>query len=414
MRLMRMPPFVWATLITNILIVLAFPVITVALIELMFDRFFGTSFFSPTGGGDPVLWLHLFWVFGHPEVYILILPAFGIISELLPTFARKPLFGYPFVIFSTIGIAILGFGVWAHHMFAVGLGPLADSIFAIVTMAIAIPTGVKIFNWLATLWGGSIAMKLPLFYAAAFIGLFTIGGISGVMHASPPADLQQTDTYFIVAHFHYVLFGGAMFALFGGFEYWFPKVTGRMLDDRIGVPAFWLKFIGFNVLFFPMHFVGLLGMPRRIYTYDPALNIGWLNMLETVGAFILAAGVFLTVVNALRSLRRGDRAGNNPWDAPTLEWSLPSPPPVYNFATIPLVQSRYPLWERASQAGGAAAAPHDAHGIHMPNPSYWPAVASLGILIMGTGGVAHVLPIVLVGAAVMIIGFYAWAFEPAG
>jgi cytochrome c oxidase subunit 1 len=422
MKLMRMPPFVWMTLLTSILIVLAFPVITVALILLMFDRFVGTHYYVPAGAGDPVLWQHLFWIFGHPEVYILILPAMGIISEILPTFARKPLFGYPFVIFSGIGIAVLGFGVWAHHMFAVGMGPLADAIFAITTMAIAIPTGVKIFNWLGTLWGGSIAMRTPLYYAAAFIGLFTIGGLSGVMHASPPADLQQTDTYFIVAHFHYVLFGGSMFGLLGGFDYWYPKVTGRMLDERAAKLAFWLTFVGFNLTFFPMHFAGLLGMPRRIYTYAPALNVGWMNTLETVGAFILAAGVLVAAVNALRSLRSGERAPTNPWDAPTLEWSIPSPPPPYNFATVPVVQSRYPLWERDSRAGdrAPAAAPHDGHGIHMPNPSYWPALSALGMLIMGAGGLAYAagapmaLGIVLLGVAVTVFSFYGWAFEPVG
>ncbi len=411
MRLMRMPPFVWMSLLTNILVALAFPVITVALVLLMFDRFFGTHFYIPAGGGDPVLWQHLFWVFGHPEVYILILPAFGAISELLPTFARKPLFGYPFVILSGIGIAVLGFGVWAHHMFAAGMGPLADAIFAVTTMAIAIPTGVKIFNWLATLWGGSIALKTPLYYAVAFIAMFTMGGLSGVHHASPPADLQQTDTYYVVAHFHYVLFGGALLGLLGAFTYWFPKMSGRMLDEKLGKATFWLVFIGFNVTFFPMHFIGLLGMPRRIYTYRAELNLGGLNMLATIGAFILVAAFLLFIWNLLRSLRSGERAPINPWDAPTLEWSLPSPPPAYNFATIPVVQSRYPLWEERSQASQPAG---DGHGIHLPNPSYWPPAAALGMLVMGAGALSRLLPIVLVGAAILVISFYAWAFEPAG
>ncbi len=422
MRLMRMPPFVWMTLITSILIALAFPVITVALIELMFDRFFGTHFFVPAGGGDVLLWQHLFWVFGHPEVYILILPAMGIVSEVLPTFARKPLFGYPFVIFSGIGIAILGFGVWAHHMFAVGMGPIADAIFAITTMAIAIPTGVKIFNWLATLWGGSINLKTPLLYAAGFIGMFTMGGLSGVMHASPPADLQQTDTYFVVAHFHYVLFGGSILAILAGVHYWFPKITGRFLDERLGQLGFWLVLIGFNLTFFPMHLIGLLGMPRRTYTYSPGLNLTGLNLLSTIGAFVLALGFLVFLWNILTSLRRGAPAGTNPWDAPTLEWSIPSPPPAYNFATIPTVHSRYPLWEAHAPARPAAAeartgSGHEGghgggHDIHMPRPSFWPPAAALGILIMASGAIAHLVPVVVVGAVVMIGSFYAWAFEP--
>jgi cytochrome c oxidase subunit 1 len=330
---------------------------------------------------------------------------------MLPTFARKPLFGYPFVILSGIGIAVLGFGVWAHHMFAVGMGPLADSIFAVTTMAIAIPTGVKIFNWLATLWGGSIAMKTPLFYAVAFIAMFTMGGLSGVHHASPPADLQQTDTYYIVAHFHYVLFGGSLLALLGGFTYWFPKMSGRMLDEKLGKVTFWLVFIGFNLTFFPMHIIGLLGMPRRIYTYQTELNLGGLNMVATVGSFVLMLAFLAFIWNLVKSIRHGDRAPINPWDAPTLEWSIPSPPPVYNFATIPTVQSRYPLWEERSQAGQPAG---DGRGIHMPNPSYWPPFAALGMLVMGAGAVAYSLPIVLIGTAIMVASYFAWAFEPAG
>ncbi|HEX7126181.1 MAG TPA: cytochrome c oxidase subunit I [Thermodesulfobacteriota bacterium] len=410
MRLMRMPPFVWMTLITNVLVALAFPVVTVALILLTFDRYFGTHFYIPQGGGDPVLWQHLFWVFGHPEVYILILPAFGIISEVLPTFARKPLFGYPFVILSGIGIAVLGFGVWAHHMFAVGMGPLADAIFAVTTMAIAIPTGVKIFNWLATLWGGSIAMRTPLLYGVAFIAMFTMGGLSGVHHASPPADLQQTDTYYIVAHFHYVLFGGALFALLGGFHYWFPKMTGKMLDEKLGKVVFWLALIGFNLTFFPMHMIGLLGMPRRIYTYHEELGLGGLNMASTIGAFVLMLAFLVFIWTLMKSLRSGDRAPVNPWDAPTLEWSIPSPPPAYNFAVVPTVQSRYPLWEERSQTGVTAG---DGHGIHLPNPSFWPAFAAVGLLAMGAGGVSHSVPVFLTGVGIMLAGFFAWAFEPA-
>ena len=273
MSLMRMPVFVWMTLVTSFLIILAFPVITVGLIELLFDRTFGTTFFDPAGGGDPVLWQHLFWVFGHPEVYILILPAMGIISEVLPTFSRKPLFGYPVVVLSGVIIGFMGWGVWSHHMFTVGLGPYANAAFAGSTMVIAIPTGVKIFNWIATMWRGSVDIKTAMLFAVGFVFLFIIGGLSGVMHASPPSDAQQQDTYFIVAHIHYVLFGGSIFALFAGAYYWWPKMTGRMLSERLGQLHFWLMFIGMNITFFPMHFLGLDGMPRRIHTFDSGM--GW-------------------------------------------------------------------------------------------------------------------------------------------
>ena len=273
MTLMRMPLFTWMTLLTSFLLVLAFPVITVALIELLFDRLFGTNFFVPAAGADPLLWQHLFWVFGHPEVYILILPAMGIVSEILPTFSKKPLFGYPVVVLSGVIIAFMGWMVWSHHMFTVGLGPVPNSIFALTTMAIAIPTGVKIFNWIATTYRGSIDLSAPMLFALGFIITFTIGGISGIMHSQAASDAQQQDTYFIVAHLHYVLFGGSIFALIAGVYYWFPKFTGRMFNEKIGKLNFWLMFIGFNVTFFPMHFTGLDGMPRRIYTF--AEGMGW-------------------------------------------------------------------------------------------------------------------------------------------
>ncbi len=261
------------------------------MILLTFDRLFNANFFEVAANADVVLWQHLFWIFGHPEVYILILPAMGIVSEVLPTFARKPLFGYSVMVFSTILIGFLGFAVWSHHMFTVGMGPVVNSIFSLATMAIAIPTGVKIFNWISTLWGGSIRFKAPLLFALGFVWMFMIGGLSGVMHSSAPSNAQQQDTYFVVAHFHYVLIGGAIFALFAGLYYWFPKVTGRLMNEKIGVVNFVLMFIGFNVTFFPMHFLGLMGMPRRIYTYDPALGLQFWNQVSTIGSFILAAGV---------------------------------------------------------------------------------------------------------------------------
>ncbi len=284
MNLMRMPMFTWMAFIVQFLLVLAFPVITIALVFLQFDRFFGTNFYTTTAGADPLLWQHLFWIFGHPEVYILILPAFGLVSEILPTFSRKPIFGYPVMVYSGILIAFLGFGVWAHHMFAVGMGPIADSVFAVTTMLIAIPTGVKIFNWIFTMWGGNLRFTVAMKYAISLVGLFVIGGISGVMHASPPADLQQTDTYFIVAHFHYVLVAGSMMGLSGGIYYYFPKITGRMLSEKIGNWQFWLTFIGVNLTFMPMHWAGLYGMPRRVYRYDAGQGWEIFNLLSTIGA----------------------------------------------------------------------------------------------------------------------------------
>src|SRR3954465_9906629 len=302
MSLMRMPMFTWMSFITQVLLLLAFPVITVALILLMFDRFFGTHFFVPSGGGDPLLWQHMFWIFGHPEVYILVLPGFGIVSEVLPVFSRKPLFGYAAMVFSGAFIAFLGFGVWSHHMFTTGMGPIADTFFSLTTMLIAVPTGVKIFNWLGTVWGGSIQYRVPMYFALGFIAMFIIGGLSGVMHSSPPADLQQNDTYFIVAHFHYVLFGGSIFALTAGGYYWWPKMFGRMLDERLGKVHFWLMLIGFNVTFFPMHILGLRGMPRRVYTYLPETGWGKLNAIESAGAVLIVISVAIFLYNAARSL----------------------------------------------------------------------------------------------------------------
>jgi cytochrome c oxidase subunit I len=410
MKMMRLPPFVWMTLVTSFLIILAFPVITVALVFLLFDRFVGTNFFVPDGGADPLLWQHLFWLFGHPEVYILILPAMGIISEVLPTFSRKPLFGYPVVIYSGIFIGFMGWGVWSHHMFSVGLGPLADSFFAITTMLIAIPTGVKIFNWIATMWGGDLRFKTAMLFAIGFISLFTMGGLSGFMHASPPADLQQTDTYFVVAHLHYVLFGGAIMGIFAGIYYWFPKMTGRLMNEGLGKVHFWLTIVAMNLTFFPMHFVGLLGMPRRIYTYAPGMGFDAMNMMSTVGALGIAVSVLVFVWNFLSSLRNGEVAGNDPWGGGSLEWAIPSPPPAYNFATVPEVHSLDPLWHRESRE--AAMKANQATGpIHMPPSSYWPMVSALGIALMMSGMIFGWY-VGIPGLLIMLVGMYSWAFEP--
>jgi len=418
MKMMHMPMFVWMSFITQILLLLSFPIITVALILLMIDRSFGTSFFVPAGGGDPVLWQHLFWLFGHPEVYILILPSFGIVSEILPVFSRKPLFGYAAMVFSGAFIAFVGFGVWAHHMFSTGMGPFADAFFALTTMVIAIPTGVKIFNWIGTVWGGKIEFKTPMLFALGFIAMFIMGGLSGVMHSSPPADLQQTDTYFIVAHFHYVLFGGAIFAISGGAYFWWPKMSGKLLDEGLGKVHFWLMMLGFNLTFFPMHILGLNGMPRRVYTYSNESNFALLNLLETIGAFILGVSFLVFIWNIIKTSRGTQPpAPADPWNGATLEWSIPSPPQVFNFPTLPQVHGRDALWEMKAQAGGTLPEPKrvSGAGIHMPNPSIKPMITAIGVTVTLAGfiGGSH-LWVHVAGVAILLYGIFAWAFEPAG
>jgi len=351
MTMMRLPVFTWMSFITAILLVLAFPVITVALIELTFDRYFMFNFFNVANGGSVVLWQHLFWVFGHPEVYILILPAMGIVSEVLPVFSKKPLFGYKTVVLAGAIIAFMGWMVWSHHMFTVGLGAVANAVFTVTTMFIAVPTGIKVFNWLGTIWGGSIRFTTPMLYALGFIAMFLIGGISGVMHAVSASDAQQQDTYFIPAHIHYVLFGGAIMAILSGIYYWFPKYSGKMYSERQGKISFWLMMIGQNVTFFPMHFVGMDGMPRRIYTYVEGMGWEFWNGVATGGVFILILGFLLVLDNIGRHWRNGEPAPADPWDARTLEWSIPSPPPEYNFEEIPIVKSLDDWW--ATKQGGA-------------------------------------------------------------
>ena len=429
MSLMRMPIFTWMSFVVQLLVALAFPVITVALVFLQFDRFFGTNFYTIAKGADPLLWQHLFWVFGHPEVYILILPAFGLVSEVLPTFSRKPLFGYPVMVYSGILIGFLGFGVWAHHMFSVGMGPIADAVFSLTTMLIAIPTGVKIFNWIATMWGGQLRFTVAMKFAVALVGMFTIGGISGVMHSSPPADLQQTDTYFVVAHFHYVLFGGSMFGLFAGLYYYFPKLTGRFLSEKVGNWHFWLTFIGMNLTFFPMHFSGLLGMPRRVYQYDAGQGLELFNLMSTAGTVVLMIGTTFLLVNLFKSWRGGEPASSNPWGAPTIEWAIPSPPPDYNFAELPQIKSRYPMWNlkaneplvhettHAEEQGRRIPTAKEL-GIVMPNPSIWPLICAAGILVMFSGllfmdtNTKLALAIMLIGTGWWVASLYKWLLTP--
>ena len=360
----RMPLFIWSILIYAYLLILALPTIAAAVTMLLTDRHFGTAFFDPTAGGDPVLWQHLFWFFGHPEVYIMILPAFGIISEVLPVFARKPIFGYKAIAASTAAIGFLGLLVWAHHMFTTPTATVVLAFFMLSSFAIAVPTGIKIFNWLATLWRGSLHFKTPLYFATGFIGLFVIGGISGIQMAVFPVDWQLHDTYFIVAHLHYVLFGGSVFGIFAGLYYWFPKMTGRMLSEGLGRLSFWVMFVGFNLTFLIQHSAGLSGMPRRIYWYPE--NAGWegFNLISTIGSFMLGIGVMITVINVGLSYKRGQRAGNDPWKGNTLEWFTQSPPPENNFDVIPRVRSVEPMkdirreiLEREARPSGSVAQP---------------------------------------------------------
>ncbi len=422
MTMMRLPVFTWMTLVTAFLIVLSFPAITIALVELMMDRLFGTNFFEVSNGGMPILWQHLFWVFGHPEVYILILPAMGIVSEILPTFSRKPLYGYPIVVFSGACIGFLGFAVWSHHMFTTGMGTVATAAFSMATMAIAVPTGVKIFNWIGTLWGGHLMMRTPMMFALGFVWMFMIGGFSGVMHAAAPADAQQQDSYFVIAHFHYVLIGGSLFALLAGIHYWFPLMFGRKVSEFWGKLSFWVIFGGFNITFFPMHFLGLNGMPRRTFTYDA--NLGWNtpNFIATIGALILGVGVLIYFIVMVYTYFKGEKVGRDPWDGRTLEWSLPNPPPAYNFAVTPTVHARDAYWyEKHHQAEIAKekAAHHkedEAHGgIHMPFQSIYPFVTSVGILVGAIGVCAtdhgHKLVVALIGGVIMLAGIYQWAME---
>ncbi len=350
----RMPLFVWSILVYSYLLIVALPAIAAGVTMLLTDRHFGTAFFDPAGGGDPLLWQHLFWFFGHPEVYIMVLPAFGMISEILPVFARKPIFGYKAIAASTVAIAFLGLLVWAHHMFTTPTATVVLAFFMLSSFLIAVPTGIKIFNWIATLWRGSIEFTTPMLFAISLPALFVIGGISGVMLAIFPVDWQLHDTYFVVAHFHYVLFGGAVFGLFAGLYFWFPKMSGKMMSEGLGKVSWALMFIGFNVTFLPQHSIGLSGMPRRVYDYSENLHVSGYNLASTIGAFILGIGVIVTCVNVLMSIKNGKKAGNDPWKANTLEWFTTSPPPVNNFDVIPRIRSVEPMKDiRREVAAGA-------------------------------------------------------------
>ncbi len=425
MSLMKMPVFTWMALVTQVLLVFAIPVISVALFLLTFDRLFDANFFNVAAGADALLWQHLFWIFGHPEVYIIILPGFGVVSEIIPVFSRKPIFGYPFMAFSGIAIGFMGWGVWAHHMFASGLGPISVAAFSMSTMFIAVPTGVKILNWLATMWGGKMTYPTPMLFAIGLVAMFTIGGLSGVTHAVAPADTQQTDTYYIVAHFHYVIFGGAVLAFMGGFYFWWPKVFGWFLNDKIGKVQFWLTIVGLNLTFGPMHILGLQGMSRRIPTYRDGYGFNLWNLVSTIGAYTIAVSLLVFFFNLFYSKRRsvGQPApGPDPWDARSLEWSVPSPVPEHNFDDPPVVTQLDDWWHRKygeDEHGRVVklAEPEDIAMVgdgsraHLPSPSYFPLVLAAGLPLIGYGLIFN-LAFAAVGGVVSLVGFVGWALEP--
>ena len=422
MAIHRMPLYVWSMLVTAIMIIFAMPAVMLASNYLALDRLVGTHFFNAAEGGDALLWQHLFWFFAHPEVYMIFIPALGMVSAIITVFCRRPVFGYTAMVLSLVATGFIAFGLWVHHMFATGLPQSGESYFTAASMMIAIPSGVQIFCWIATIWLGTPSYRPPLMFVLGFVAIFVLGGLSGVMVASVPLDLQLHDTFFVVAHLHYVLIGGAIFPLLGGIFYWFPKMTGRLMNERLGHISFWLAFIGFNLTFFPMHKLGLIGMPRRVYTYLPETGWGPLNLLSTIGAGVLAIGLFLYFGNALFSMKRGAIAGRDPWGGDSLEWSTPSPPPHYNFVHLPVVQGREPLWhepENAPVVTGLSLTKREVlitrvldaepdHRYVFPNPTPWPFVSALatGVMLIWLLFTPWALPIGIVITAAFVVAWF--------
>jgi cytochrome c oxidase subunit 1 len=421
MTLARMPLFAWAMLVQAVMIIFAMPAVALCSSMLISDRLIGTNFYNAAEHGDALLWQHLFWFFGHPEVYIIFIPATGFVSVICETFCRRPVFAHAVVVLALISTGILAFGLWVHHMFATGLPRVGYSFYTAASMSVSIPTGLQIFCWLATMWDGRPRFQVPMLYVVGFIITFVIGGLTGVMVAAVPLDLQLHDTYFVVAHFHYVLIGGAVFPLLGILTYWYPKITGRMMSETLGKIGFWLLFLGFQLTFFPMHWSGLLGMPRRVYTYPAGLGLELPNLLSSIGAFVVATSVLLFVVNGLVSLYRGAIAGPNPWGAPTLEWATSSPPPVYNFAHLPVVESNTPLWDSNGElpvvtglrvddkeillTTVVAAAPDLREPV--PEPSLWPFISAVAVGIVFVASIFSPWAIA-VGAVPSAIALTAW------
>jgi cytochrome c oxidase subunit I+III len=423
MTLNRMPLYVWSMLVQSFMVLFAMPWVASASMFLAMDRLVGTHFFNPAEGGDALLWQHLFWFFGHPEVYIIFVPALGFVSSIVATFTRRPVFGYPAMVLSMVATGFLAFGLWVHHMFVTGIPQLGASFFTAASMRIAIPSGIQIFCWIATIWSGRPRFAVPFLFVLGFVALFLIGGFTGVMIASVPFDTQVHDTFFIVAHFHYVLIGGAVFPLFGAFYYWFPKVTGRMLDERLGRWNFWLFFIGMNVTFFPMHELGLLGMPRRVYTYLPETGWGGLNLLASIGAVTIAVSVLVFLVNVARSLRGGEGAGANPWGAETLEWAATSPPRPYNFAFIPVVEGREPMWQHPAELPAVEGLRTDVREVLVttlldaepdsrhrhPEPTIWPLIAAIATAVLFITLIFTPWGAVI-GTVLLFFAFIGWAW----
>jgi cytochrome c oxidase subunit 1 len=428
MSLNRMPLFVWAMLVVSFMVIFAMPAVMVSSTSLILDRLLSTHFFNQAEGGDPLLWQHLFWFFGHPEVYIIFLPALGMMSEIIATFARRPVFGYLMMVLSMIATAFIGFGVWVHHMFTTGLPQLGQSFFTAASIMIVIPTSLQIFGWIATIWTARrLSITVPFLYAASFFFVFVMGGLTGVMLASVPLDRQVHDTYFVVAHFHYVLIGGSTFPLLGALVYWFPKMTGRMMGERLGQWSFWLLFAGFNLTFFPMHQLGLAGMPRRVYTYPAAMGWGPLNLVATVGAAVIFTSLLLFLINVIASLRHGAAAVSNPWGASTLEWATSSPPPPYNFLPQPTVASREPLWhpeltpppvigldsEKRQVLVTALLDAEPDHRYKMPGPSLWPLLTAIATSVMFIWSIFQAIGLVW-GAIPTFICLVGWFWPTRG